>query len=212
MDQLCTSAALTLRTLDAGIDFSAIEKGALGLEARDALRHYANCPTCRPAGLASVMLPAGRMECQEAIRVALGNSSLLYSFMSSGIRTLREVLAHEHIYGVHTYRERDGLMIDPNPKFGGDLEKACRERVCNGTCAIWNHAPLCSHYDGDNELERGPYEVLKLASEAGWPLDPLIASLRKRLHAETAANDRDPLAIMGARTAFEAFAQLELAF
>lgn len=200
----CQAAAALLRRLDLDTEYAHVQDAT----ACEAICHYAECPTCRPTGLAAIMLPAGRMECSEAIRIALGNSSLLFSFMSSGIRTLREVVAHEHIYGVHTYRERDGHMIDPNPKFGGNLEQACRERVCSGTRDIWNHAPLCSHYDGDNEVTRGPCEVLKLASDAGWPLDPLIASLRGRLYAETAANDRDPLAIMWARTAFEAFAQL----
>jgi hypothetical protein len=207
MDQTCKGAAVILRTLDLDTEYARLR----GTPAGAALAHYADCPACRPAGLAAIMLPAGRMDCHEAIRVALGNSSLLYSFMSSGIKTLREVVAHEHIYGVHTYRERDGQMIDPNPKFGGELEKACRELVCSRTRDIWNNAPLCSHYDGDKELERGPYLVLKLASEARWQLEPLVASLRKRLHAETVANDREPLAIMGARAAFEAFAQLELA-
>ena len=213
----CQSAALILSGLAPDMEYPAIEAGSFGMEACEALRHYAKCPTCRPQGLASMMLPAGRMACQEAIRVALGNSSLLFSFMSSGFKTLREVIAHEHIYGVHTYR--GGRFVDPKYAYGA--ERSCCEPVCRKTRDIWNLAPLCSHYDGDRELEYGPTRVLALAKKSGWNLEPLMAMLRDRLRCQEreyeayvakwpgSAHDRQ-LGICGARSALQEFAQLAL--
>jgi hypothetical protein len=135
----------------------------------EAETHYAKCPRCRPAGLAVIFKP---LTCREAIAACVRGTALLYSI--DDCLTLGEVLAHEHVYGVHTIREDDGVPI--SPKFGEGISQACSEPVCSRVRAIWFNAPLSSHYDGDDELAHGIEQALDIAKKAGWDMNPLITA------------------------------------
>lgn len=173
----CVTARATLK--DAPLNTPILEQGRPTQELWDAIYHYARCPDCRPMGLAEIR--GKSMSCEEAIMAAVEGRDLLYDTANGVCTTLREVAAHEHIYGITPMKDIEGKPVCCNPRsvlaglvdLGVDTHP-CAHKVCSQVRRIWMDAPLSAHYDGDKEAAHGIEWTLTIAQEAGWDIDPLV--------------------------------------
>lgn len=166
MTMTCSEACAILRSLP--LECS-VQKEDVSGKVYEAQRYYAECHMCRPQGLANIL--GRKLTCQKAVEVVIGGADLLYDI--ERCMTLRDVLAHEHVYGPHVVEHVRGRDILSSPRFNGG-QGACTEKVCSDVANIWNSAPLCSHYDGDDEVKYGVEWSLDAAKAAGWNITPLV--------------------------------------
>lgn len=140
----------------------------------ETLAHYANCVTCRPLGYAAIRRET--ISCEDAIAVCLQGDCLLFD--ASRCETLRDLLAHEHVFGRSVVGQQ-GQLVSAR---GSPVVTGCGCPVCEQVRNIWFNAKLCSHYDGDDEKRHGAEWTLDIATRAGWNTEPLWDSLRARWH------------------------------
>lgn len=179
MNAECVSARAILK--EVSLDTSVLEANRPELTTWEAIRHYADCRTCRPLGLAEIRGQA--LRCEEAISTAVAGKDLLYQAGNNTCTTIRDVMAHEHIYGITPIKLVRGNAVHCTPKSvltglvdpGMDTHP-CRCAVCSEVRPIWMDAPLSAHYDGDEEAEHGTEWTIAIAEKARWNIYPLIAA------------------------------------
>lgn len=177
-DERCATARAILK--DAPLDTSILYTSKPEQRLWDAITHYAWCPACRPMGLATIC--NNEMRCEEAVQVAIAGKDLLFTVGNATCRTLKDVMAHEHIYGVTVIKEgTDGKQIFCLPKqvAEGTVDPGidthpCPCQVCSQVRHIWMSALLHAAYDDGDEAAHGVEWTLGFAEKEGWNIRPLL--------------------------------------
>lgn len=147
----CKEARLVLRVTD-------VDKTIEGSEKRAALAHYMSCGSCKEVGLSK--LCDVNLTCQETLEIWAAKPGPLYLGKA---HTLREQIAVEHVWG---------RLLGAG---------ACRESPCTQLRLYWARAPLCSHYDGEEEMAAEIPFIIGIFLEENWPLERLLEIQQQRI-------------------------------
>ena len=170
----CRESQLLLRAISPDKEYSAMTE-----EEQSAIRHYYSydmCRHCKEIGLTKIL--SIELSCQEALEKWAEKPGPLYQ--GSGVTTLREILAVEHVWGkmlATTVDEKERIGLAYRNNIDNCKSKACIELMC-----YWMRAPLSIFYDGGREIaEQIPF-LISLFKEEGWSLDKLLQIQTDRIN------------------------------
>lgn len=162
----CREAELLLRVIPLDKERKDMKPEEVG-----AVEHYYNlnpgCKPCRERGIRKIL--QREISCQGALETCANNPGPLYL---SGIRSLKELLAVEHVWGRWIPRDEGSYHFQI---------ESCKEKPCFGLRYFWINTPLSSAYNGEKEVAEEIPFLIKVFRETGWPLENILNIQSRRI-------------------------------
>lgn len=128
-----------------------------------AVAHYVKCTSCQSTGISQIR--GQNISCKEAILIWATDPRAL--FLRSSLKTLKELLAAEHVWGLNRPGFHPGACILPS---------------CEKLAAFWDDIPMDSHLEGSE----GPINIfpvlLDIFIQEKWILDELFQIQTNRIN------------------------------